>query len=692
MHLNQLHKETSPYLLQHSNNPVNWLPWNEKSLKKALALNKPILLSIGYSACHWCHVMAHESFANPAIAEIMNKLFINIKIDREERPDIDQIYQTAHQILTQRTGGWPLTMFLDPKTHRPFFGGTYFPNEARHGMPAFPDLIEKVATYYNNEQDAIRDQGKKLNEIFINLLPKNNNEVIDAKPLKMVRNEIEASFDKKYGGIGMAPKFPQTTILDSLLRHWRKTAFQIEPDIEALFLSTLTLTRMAEGGIYDQLGCGFYRYSVDQKWQIPHFEKMLYDNGLLLTLYTHAYLATGDELFKKISEETAAWILNDMQAADGGFYSTLNADSEGSEGTYYIWDNNEIEAAIKETDLPLIREYFGLDKIANFENKWHLTIQANVETLAKKFNLTIAQVNTIILEAKSSLKKERKQRILPSLDDKQLTAWNALAIKGLAIASRAFSRKDIIEENSKAINFIKDNHMHNNRLMACYKKGEAKFSAYLDDYAYLLDALVESLQTHWDTQHLDFAIELADQLLENFYDEIDGAFFFTAKDHEQLIYRPKPMTDDATPSGNGIASSALQRLGWLLGESKYLTAAESTIKCAWDMLTTAPHGHTSLIHTLDDFLDPPEIIIIRGDVKLISEWQEATRKIYAPKRLVFAIPDTEKSLPLYLNSRIPIKDKIVAYLCQGNQCSPPITSFEALIKLITESPIHQPKG
>ena len=452
MHLNQLHKETSPYLLQHSNNPVNWLPWNEKSLKKALALNKPILLSIGYSACHWCHVMAHESFANPAIAEIMNKLFINIKIDREERPDIDQIYQTAHQILTQRTGGWPLTMFLDPKTHRPFFGGTYFPNEARHGMPAFPDLIEKVATYYNNEQDAIRDQGKKLNEIFINLLPKNNNEVIDAKPLKMVRNEIEASFDKKYGGIGMAPKFPQTTILDSLLRHWRKTAFQIEPDIEALFLSTLTLTRMAEGGIYDQLGSGFYRYSVDQKWQIPHFEKMLYDNGLLLTLYTNAYLATGDELFKKISEETAAWILNDMQAADGGFYSTLNADSEGSEGTYYIWDNNEIEAAIKETDLPLIREYFGLDKIANFENKWHLTIQANVETLAKKFNLTIAQVNTIILEAKSSLKKERKQRILPSLDDKQLTAWNALAIKGLAIASRAFSKKDIIEERFISIN------------------------------------------------------------------------------------------------------------------------------------------------------------------------------------------------------------------------------------------------
>ena len=692
MSKNQLKNESSPYLLQHSENPVAWLPWNKESLAKAQLEDKPILLSIGYSACHWCHVMARESFADSKIAKIMNTYFVNIKIDREERPDIDQIYQTAHQILTQRTGGWPLTMFLDPNTQRPFFGGTYFPNTARHGMPAFPELIQRVAHYYNNEKGAIQDQGVKLNEIFNNLLPTNTNETIDTKPLENVRKEIEASFDKKYGGIGMAPKFPQTTILESLLRHWRKTAFQIEPDIEALFLATLTLTRMAEGGIYDQLSGGFYRYSVDQKWQIPHFEKMLYDNGLLLTIYTNAYLATGDVLFKKITEETAVWILKDMQATNGGFYSTLNADSEGAEGTYYIWDKNEIEAIIKKQDLPLIREYFGLDKTANFEGKWHLTVQTNVETLAKKFNLTIVQVTNIILKAKNSLQRKRQERILPSLDDKQLTAWNALAIKGLAVASRALGRNDIIQKNNKAINFIKDNHIDNHRLMACYKNGEAKFSAYLDDYAYLLDALIESLQTHWDSKHLHFAIDLADQLLEYFYDEVDGGFFFTAKDHEQLIHRPKPMTDDATPSGNGIASFALQRLGWLLGQSKYLTAAESTIKSAWGMLIKAPHGHTSLIQTLDDYLDPPEIIIIRGDIKLILDWQDATRKIYAPKRLVFAIPDAEELLPLSLNNRKPITGKVVAYLCQGKQCSPPITSFEALIKLITESPMHQPNG
>ena len=321
---NSLIHESSPYLLQHSKNPVHWFPWGEKSLKKAKQENKPILLSIGYSACHWCHVMAHESFEDPEIAKIMNQFFINIKIDREERPDIDQIYQTAHQILTQRTGGWPLTMFLDPLNHRPFFGGTYFPNEPRHGMPGFPDLLVRVADYYEKQQNDIKTQGEKLNEIFANLLPitKVDQHKIDASPIALARQEIETSFDKKYGGIGGAPKFPHPTTLDRLLRHWRNSAFKAEPDIEALYMATLSLTRMAEGGIYDQLAGGFYRYSVDRYWQIPHFEKMLYDNGALLSLYANAYLATGDELFKRIIKETANWILNDMQAIDGGFYST----------------------------------------------------------------------------------------------------------------------------------------------------------------------------------------------------------------------------------------------------------------------------------------------------------------------------------------------------------------------------------
>ena len=694
MYKNKLIHETSPYLLQHSKNPVNWYPWGKESLDKAAKEKKPILLSVGYSACHWCHVMAHESFEDPEIAKIMNQSFINIKIDREERPDIDQIYQTAHQILTQRSGGWPLTMFLDPIDQRPFFGGTYFPNEVRHGMPAFPDILIRVADYYDKQKDTIKAQGEKLDEVLTNLLPSKINEkqIIDTTPLTLARKAIEASFDKKYGGIGNAPKFPHPTTIERLLRHWRNSAFKEEPDIEALYLATLTLTRMAEGGIYDQLGGGFYRYSVDRSWQIPHFEKMLYDNGALLSLYAYAYLATGDDLFKKITQETAHWLLDDMQANDGGFFSTLNADSEGKEGTYYIWEKKEIEENIKKDDVDIFNHYFGLDQEPNFENKWHLTIQANTDSLIKKYNITKNQLTINIDTNKKILLQERIKRISPSLDDKQLTAWNALVIKGLAIADRALEEENFTEFNFKAINFIQNNHMHNNRLMACYKNGKARFPGYLDDYAYLLDALIESLQTKWHTEHLNFAIQLADQLLEYFLDDKDGGFFFTAKDHEKLIYRPKPMADNATPSGNGIASFALQRLGWLLGESKYLLAVEATLNNAWEMLSKAPHGHVSLINTLEEYLEHPEIIIIRGDHNEIQAWQKATNKIYSPKRMIFAIPSTESGLPGSLNIRKSVKGEVIAYHCKGDHCSEPISSFENLISLITETGKNQPKG
>lgn len=694
MYKNKLIHETSPYLLQHSKNPVNWYPWGKESLDKAAKEKKPILLSVGYSACHWCHVMAHESFEDPEIAKIMNQSFINIKIDREERPDIDQIYQTAHQILTQRSGGWPLTMFLDPIDQRPFFGGTYFPNEVRHGMPAFPDILIRVADYYDKQKDTIKAQGEKLDEVLTNLLPSKINEkqIIDTTPLTLARKAIEASFDKKYGGIGNAPKFPHPTTIERLLRHWRNSAFKEEPDIEALYLATLTLTRMAEGGIYDQLGGGFYRYSVDRSWQIPHFEKMLYDNGALLSLYAYAYLATGDDLFKKITQETAHWLLDDMQANDGGFFSTLNADSEGKEGTYYIWEKKEIEENIKKDDVDIFNHYFGLDQEPNFENKWHLTIQANTDSLIKKYNITKDQLTINIDTNKKILLQERIKRISPSLDDKQLTAWNALVIKGLAIADRALEEENFTEFNFKAINFIQNNHMHNNRLMACYKNGKARFPGYLDDYAYLLDALIESLQTKWHTEHLNFAIQLADQLLEYFLDDKDGGFFFTAKDHEKLIYRPKPMADNATPSGNGIASFALQRLGWLLGESKYLLAVEATLNNAWEMLSKAPHGHVSLINTLEEYLEHPEIIIIRGDHNEIQAWQKATNKIYSPKRMIFAIPSTESGLPGSLDIRKSVKGEVIAYHCKGDHCSEPISSFENLISLITETGKNQPKG
>jgi uncharacterized protein YyaL (SSP411 family) len=348
---NRLAGETSPYLLQHANNPVDWYPWGNDALDTAQKLDKPILLSIGYSACHWCHVMAHESFEHDATAELMNRLFVNIKVDREERPDIDKIYQMAHQLLTQRGGGWPLTMFINPEDQRPFFGGTYFPREARYGMPAFGDLLQRVASYYQDSREDVRGQGEQLSKIFDRLKPQPaEGRVLSEEPIKAVRNSLSRSFDQEFGGFGAAPKFPHPTSIDRVLRHWRNSANGEEPDVEALFMATLTLTRMAEGGIYDQLGGGFCRYSVDRYWQIPHFEKMLYDNGPLLALYAQAAIATGENLFTRVANETADWMLDDMQAPNGGFYSTRDADSEGEEGKFYVWSREELQSLLTDDE------------------------------------------------------------------------------------------------------------------------------------------------------------------------------------------------------------------------------------------------------------------------------------------------------------------------------------------------------
>jgi len=374
---NRLAAETSPYLLQHADNPVDWHPWGPEALALARESGKPILLSIGYSACHWCHVMAHESFEDDATAAVMNEHFVNIKVDREERPDIDKIYQTAHQLLTQRAGGWPLTMFINPDDQRPFFGGTYFPNVARHGLPSFTDLITRVITFFDEQKDDVEKQGRQLVDIFGQLEPKpaDDKQVLDGGPLTRAREQIAQSFDREYGGIGTAPKFPHPTTLERLLRHWRAGAHDNEPDVEALFMFSLTLTRMAEGGIYDQLGGGFCRYSVDRYWQIPHFEKMLYDNGPLLALYAQAWLATGDPLYARIANETADWMLADMQAPEGGFYSTRDADSEGEEGLYYVWTPAEVKDLLSDEQYAVFARYLGLNADANFEGKWHLTVR-----------------------------------------------------------------------------------------------------------------------------------------------------------------------------------------------------------------------------------------------------------------------------------------------------------------------------
>jgi uncharacterized protein YyaL (SSP411 family) len=684
---NRLAIETSPYLLQHAENPVDWYPWGEEAFELAREEQKPVLLSIGYSACHWCHVMAHESFEDAATAEVMNELFVNIKVDREERPDVDKIYQTAQQLLTQRTGGWPLTMFLDPDDQRPFFGGTYFPNEARHGLPAFSELLRSVARYFAEQQEQVVAQGEKLTEVLGRLAPPPaaDDRAMTREPLDKLRRSLATSFDAEYGGFGQAPKFPHPTSIDWLLRHWRASASDADPDIEALYMATLTLTRMADGGIYDHIGGGFSRYSVDRHWQIPHFEKMLYDNGPLLAIYAQAYLATGESLFAESANATADWMLGDMQSPEGGFYAARDADSEGEEGLYYVWTPEEVRGLLDESDYPAFAARFGLNDPANFEGRWHLTVRESLEDIAAASNSTPEDVAAAIVRSKLVLLHKRDSRVPPGRDEKQLTSWNALAIRGLAVAGRALERDDLVDAASGAVNFIHDKLFVDGRLLASFKDGEARFPAYLDDYAFLLEAILELLQTRWSGEHLQFALLLADTLLEHFEDPDDGGFFFTANDHERLMHRPKPLADESVPSGNGIAAFALQRLGFLLGETRYLDAAERTLRSAWRAMDEYPHGHVSLMTALEEYLQHPEIIVIRGGTGEAARWQNSAARLYAPRRLVFVIPTDEVDLPGALAERAPVVGETVAYRCLGTQCELPVTTWEALATSLSET-------
>ncbi len=678
-HSNRLIHETSPYLLQHAHNPVDWYPWGDEALELARAQNKPILLSIGYSACHWCHVMAHESFEDPAIAAVMNDLFVNVKVDREERPDIDRIYQLAHQMLVRRGGGWPLTMFLSPHDQQPFFGGTYFPNQARHGLPGFADLLNRIAEFYRTRGDDIRAQSAALQEAFEQMSPPAPpaDTELTLAPLANARELLAKDFDAAFGGFGAAPKFPHPTNLSFLLRAWRRSAGTEEPDLHSLYMASLTLTRMAEGGIYDQLGGGFARYSVDQYWMIPHFEKMLYDNAQLLNVYAQAAGATGDPLFTRIASETADWMLRDMQAPQGGFWSALDADSEGHEGTFYVWDAASVRELLDAQTFAVFARRFGLDRESNFEGRWHLHAYQSHEDIAQALDISEADVARHLDAAREILLEARNRRIWPSRDEKILTAWNGLAIAALSVAARSLLRPELGAAARGAVDFIRQQLWIDGRLLAAHKDERARFPAYLDDHAFLLDGLLESLQTQWRTSDLEFACELADVLLEHFEDTAHGGFFFTANDHEALIHRPKTFTDEALPAGNAIAARALTRLGLLLGETRYLDAAARTLRAAWPMLEHYPQAHCALLVALEEHLELPTIVIIRGVAQEAGQWRDELAKLYTPKRLVFAIPDDQQALPPALADK-PAHAETVAYVCRGMTCSEPLRSISAL--------------
>ena len=659
---NRLANETSPYLRQHAHNPVYWQPWGEAALAQAQREDKPILLSIGYSACHWCHVMAHESFEDPAVAEVMNRLFVNIKVDREERPDLDQIYQLAHQFITRRSGGWPLTMFLTPDG-TPYFGGTYFPKTPRYGLPGFPQLCEQVAQVFHTRRDDINEQNTSLREALASVIPKSDGVAeLDAAPLQTARQLLLDNFDAVWGGFGGAPKFPHPTDLAFLLRR-----AALGQDKAAHKVVLTTLTRMAEGGIYDRIGGGFCRYSVDERWEIPHFEKMLYDNGPLLTLYADAWLLDGNLLYQSVVEETAAWVMREMQSPDGGYYSSLDADSEGEEGKYYVWDRTEIQALLSEEEWLVASRCWGLDRAPNFENRhWNL-IAVQPPTASEAPLLT---------GARAKLFAAREQRVRPGTDDKILTSWNALMIRGMAHAARIFGRVDWLRSAQRATDFIRSILWRDGHLLATYKDGKAHLNAYLDDHAFLIDALLELMQTEYRPADLDFARRLADALLERFEDRSGGGFFFTSHDHEQLISRPKPGYGNATPSGNGVAAYALQRLGHLLGEARYVEAARRTLDLFWPGMQASPSGCSSLLAALEEALIPPRIIVLRGPDMALRDWQRRLSALPLHDSLTVALPNALMQLPDALNK--PLTDEVNVWVCEGVNCLSPITSFDVL--------------
>ncbi len=670
---NKLIDQSSPYLLQHANNPVDWHPWNDQSLELARAENKPILLSIGYAACHWCHVMEKESFENEEIATIMNSFFVCIKVDREERPDLDKIYQLAHQMLTQRPGGWPLTVALTPHGHAPFFAGTYFPPTSRSNMLGFGELLQKIFIHYQENQEKMSDYLLSFNTALEKLNPSAPASTI-ADPVAVLDHAtgiLDNQFDTVFGGFGSAPKFPHPTQLELLMV---AAARPTVTSPNATVMVEKTLTRMAQGGLYDHLAGGFFRYSVDREWKIPHFEKMLYDNAQLLVLYSHAWQVLPKPLYRNAATSTAQWVIDEMQQPGGGYASTLDADSEGEEGKYYVWSETDLCAVLSEDEYTQIENTFGLFGEANFEGRWHLNLNPDIDHELPDQN---SETDQIIRNAKSRLLEIRRHRIRPGLDDKILTAWNGLMISGMALAGRIFNCDSFIESAQQSVDFIRNNLWQGNRLLASCAKGKSHLNGYLDDYSFMLCGILQLLQSKWRQSDLEFAVNIADAMIDRFEDTEGGGFYFTSHDHEKLLYRPKTGADDAIPSGNGLAISGLLGLGYLMAETRYLQTAEKALAQFSDELQRHPSINASMSIALQKFDPAFSTVIIRGKRDDMKQWSDYINQKYIPGLQCFAIPDSIGKLPPSL-AIYKSQPGTTAYVCKGNQCSPPFTDLKQL--------------
>jgi uncharacterized protein YyaL (SSP411 family) len=686
-HTNALINETSPYLLQHAHNPVEWHPWGSEALAKARAEDKPILLSIGYSACHWCHVMEHESFENEAIAKLMNDNFVNIKVDREERPDLDQIYMNAVQMMTGH-GGWPMTMFLTPDGV-PFYGGTYFPPEDRYNMPGFPRILMSVAEAYRSQPDQVAHTSTTmLGELRQIGLAAPSREMLTTEVLDASSRRIAKNYDEKNGGFGVAPKFPPAMTLEFLLHTYDRTRSS-----ETLEIIENTCRKMAEGGIYDQLGGGFHRYSVDAKWLVPHFEKMLYDNALLSRLYLHVYQLTKDELARRIAEETLDYVVREMTDASGGFYSTQDADSEGEEGRFFVWSKQEVVALLGPDDAEIFCAYFDITEAGNFEGHNILNIVSSLEEVASRHKVDVAKVKDIIDRGRRRLFEVREQRIKPARDEKILTAWNGLMLTSFAEASAILDRpayRRVAEQNAT---FLLANLKQERLLLRTFKDGEAKLNAYLEDYACLIDGLISLYEATGDLNWLENSIELTETMIEEFWDEEDGGFFFTGKSHEQLIVRSKDLMDNATPSGNSVALVSLQRLGLLTGNEKYQRHATTILRLVSDQIRRYPSAFGWALCGLDFYLArPKEIAIVgAGESPAFDKFLAVVWRNYLPNRVIACCTENHAKaaqlVPL-LADRRPQDGRARAFVCEAYTCQIPAETPDELLRQLGLVP-HQ---
>ncbi|MCI0813169.1 MAG: thioredoxin domain-containing protein [Chloroflexi bacterium] len=693
---NRLINETSPYLLQHANNPVDWYPWGQEALDRAKAEDLPILLSVGYSACHWCHVMERESFENPEIAAIMNERFVSIKVDREERPDIDSIYMSAVQAMTGH-GGWPMTVFLTPDG-KPFYGGTYFPPDDRGGTAAFPKVLTALSEAYRNDRENVVKTTEQLIERMELMGSANagNSSPLTEDVLHQAFRRIAGDFDDRHGGVGIQPKFPQPMTYEFLLRYHLRTQ-----NAEALDMVELTLERMANGGIYDQIGGGFHRYSTDTYWLVPHFEKMLYDNALLVQLYLHAYQVTGKPMYRRIVDETLAYVTREMTSPEGGFYSAQDADSEGVEGKFFVWMPQEIQGVLGDDDAEVVGRYYGVTPHGNFEGRNILHVALDAATLAADEGLTADEFSRLIDRAKQKLLDVRSRRVAPQRDDKVLTSWNGMMLRAFAEAGAILGRPEYVKVAEQNAKFLLDSMVKDGRVLRTYKAttdetgatgalGEAKLNGYLEDYAFLIDGLLALHEASFGQRWLAEAIRLGHHMVDLFWDDATGLFYDTGRDHETLVVRPRDFSDNALPSGSSMASGVLLRLSVITGELGFREKAEAGLRSVRDVMTSYPTGSGHWLGDLDFLLSSPKEVVVVG-----PRWDEKTealfREVYRhhmPNRVFLGVDpsasgESGTDIPL-LRDRDTLGGQPTAYVCENYVCNLPVVDPKELAKQLAE--------